>query len=477
MPGTANSLNIIDPGMVAFDGVSRFYGRTLTAGTGITITNGTGIAGNPTISARDLHTARFIVSPGGSADGANYTTIGSAVAAAALVGGNQTVALQPATYTENFTLPSGVSITAFQANGQSGGGVTIVGKITRNDAGTSVISSCILQTNADYVCSLTGANETNIVFIQCFFVGADHSVFFSDNSNSSSNYTFRNCNGTLNTTGIAWFSSTGSEILTTMNSEFGNSANSTTASTKTAGVVNLNYTRFLSPWSVTAVSGTWTATSIICQNLNQTSLTTATSGTITMYDCVLRSGTASAVSAGAGTTVDVGNATLASTNSNVLTGAGTITITANDNPVSVTNAYNATTITRYPFGEYGTFTPSLTFGGGSTGMTYSTQAGVYNIVGRTVYYQIRITLTAKGSSTGTATVTANLPTPATGTFPASMTAGDITFASGYLVASARNSSGFNILIQNPTSATPIANLTDAAFADTSNFNITGFYFI
>jgi len=51
MPGPANSLNISQPGIVVFDGVSNFLGRTLTAGSGISITNGTGISANPVITA------------------------------------------------------------------------------------------------------------------------------------------------------------------------------------------------------------------------------------------------------------------------------------------------------------------------------------------------------------------------------------------------------------------------------------------
>lgn len=51
MPTPANDLNIQIPGYVVFDGTATFTGRTFQAGTGVTITNASGISGNTTISA------------------------------------------------------------------------------------------------------------------------------------------------------------------------------------------------------------------------------------------------------------------------------------------------------------------------------------------------------------------------------------------------------------------------------------------
>jgi hypothetical protein len=50
MPTPANDLNITQAGYVVFDGTATFTGRTFQAGTGISLTNPDGIAGNTTIS-------------------------------------------------------------------------------------------------------------------------------------------------------------------------------------------------------------------------------------------------------------------------------------------------------------------------------------------------------------------------------------------------------------------------------------------
>lgn len=51
------------------------------------------------------------------------------------------------------------------------------------------------------------------------------------------------------------------------------------------------------------------------------------------------------------------------------------------------------------------WTPVLKFGGGVVGITYGTQTGRYTRIGNMVFVRLRIVLTSKGSSTGTATIT------------------------------------------------------------------------
>src|SRR5271154_4233865 len=50
MATTGNDLNISQSGYVVFDGIATFTGRTFQAGTGITLTNPSGVSGNTTIS-------------------------------------------------------------------------------------------------------------------------------------------------------------------------------------------------------------------------------------------------------------------------------------------------------------------------------------------------------------------------------------------------------------------------------------------
>jgi hypothetical protein len=55
--------------------------------------------------------------------------------------------------------------------------------------------------------------------------------------------------------------------------------------------------------------------------------------------------------------------------------------------------------------EEGTYTPSLTFGGATTGQSYSVQTGRYTKIGRVVSIQVSIILSNKGSAAGNAEIT------------------------------------------------------------------------
>ena len=76
------------------------------------------------------------------------------------------------------------------------------------------------------------------------------------------------------------------------------------------------------------------------------------------------------------------------------TGAGQIKFPAAQNASA-----DANTLDDY---EEGTWTPVLTFGGGSTGLTYTTQLGTYTKIGRQVGIQMNVTVNDNGSSSGNA---------------------------------------------------------------------------
>jgi len=77
---------------------------------------------------------------------------------------------------------------------------------------------------------------------------------------------------------------------------------------------------------------------------------------------------------------------------------GQLAFPATQNPAS-----NANTLDDY---EEGTWTPALSFGGGSTGITYGAATlGRYTKIGNLVTLTGMVTLTSKGSSTGSAQIT------------------------------------------------------------------------
>lgn len=77
-------------------------------------------------------------------------------------------------------------------------------------------------------------------------------------------------------------------------------------------------------------------------------------------------------------------------------GAGQIKFPATQNASA-----DANTLDDY---EEGTWTPTLTFGGGSTGITYTSRIGNYVKIGKTIFIQGAIRLSNKGSSTGSALI-------------------------------------------------------------------------
>lgn len=124
----------------------------------------------------------------------------------------------------------------------------------------------------------------------------------------------------------------------------------------------------------------------------------------------------------------------------------------------------------------GTYTPGLTFGGGNTGLTTSKDEGYYQYISRTlIYVEIRIQLTAKGSSTGTAAI--GLPVPAVNdAHKRAVLSVIISNGTGVNDGIAGRAGGGASVFQLFDMQTGVgATISDANFTDTTNLYISGTY--
>jgi hypothetical protein len=117
--------------------------------------------------------------------------------------------------------------------------------------------------------------------------------------------------------------------------------------------------------------------------------------------------------------------------------------------------------------EEGTFTPLLTFGGGSTGITYTRNGGWYTKTGNLVVGGFEILLSAKGSSTGTALISI----PFTSAITASHYAANViwfqsmTGLTGALQGLIPNAA--TTMQVGQTAATGVSQISDTSFTSTS----------
>lgn len=121
----------------------------------------------------------------------------------------------------------------------------------------------------------------------------------------------------------------------------------------------------------------------------------------------------------------------------------------------------------------GTFTPTITFGGASVGMTFSSQLGTYSRIGNIVTFHIFCQFTAVGSSTGNASIV----------LPFSPAQANICFAVyGQFFTSTtppwiQQSSGVNFMFQGFNSGGSGSVLTNSAFANGTQLVISGSYLV
>ena len=125
------------------------------------------------------------------------------------------------------------------------------------------------------------------------------------------------------------------------------------------------------------------------------------------------------------------------------------------------------------------FTPSLSFGGASTGITYTTQTGYAARDGNLVYFSLKILLANKGSATGAAKVTGLPFTSANLSIKHFVSIGITGLGSGVEVISAAVDTNATTIEISGQSLAPwtnnTTNITDATFGNTTQLEISGVY--
>ncbi len=161
----------------------------------------------------------------------------------------------PGTYTENLTLKVGVNLCAFACDALTPN-VTIVGTCTLTTAGTVSISGIRLQTNSAAFLAVTGTLASIVNLKDCFLNCSNNTGITYSSSSGSSAINIINCLGDVGTTGIGIFTHTSSGIMRINNTRITNTGGSTTASTCSAGVLDIYYSQIYSPLTMSSTSGT-----------------------------------------------------------------------------------------------------------------------------------------------------------------------------------------------------------------------------
>lgn len=264
-------------------------------------------------SMTDYHVARFIVSPGGAADGANYTTIATAYAAAVLAGAPQTVFVQPGTYTENITGVAGINLKSWCSSNTTSTNPTVLnGTITFATAVQSiVIEGFCLRTNG-----ATPSLSISNGFVTC------NNCAFENSTNAAISMTagdldLQGCTSTASVSPIFALSGTSDLVFNNchMNS-------STSASTISGRSVIFNNSSFTGP-----ITTSGTARFQAVNSSFGDTLTHGGSGASSYAEnCVFSTVAASSISVGAGATLTVSNCTITTSNTNAITGVGRVII-------------------------------------------------------------------------------------------------------------------------------------------------------
>lgn len=415
--------------------------------------------------------AKFIVGSTYS-QGVTHITLASAVSDAT---SGDTIYVRPGSYDEDFTIDSSaikdLNFVCLEPNYRE---ITskpeIIGKISITRASKVGFFGFKFTTDSDNSFLISG-NSAGVTCENCYFNASNANSFSI--TVSSGNLYLDNCSGTFASTRTLFVATGGLQWIKSC--LFYDASGTLTASSNSTSVIRMSDSIFRIPFST---SDTGFIEAVNCQFGtivtpfdNVTFITTAGSVSSYLYHCQIYSGSQSAISVGSGTTVNCYLSEISSSNTNAITGAGTF----NSDAISYVGSSTLNNVTTRGFvthGEKNTWTPALTFGGGSTGLTYSGRSGSYTRIGNVITFTMSLELSAKGSSTGTAAIT-GLPYNAASTSIFTISADSLTFT-GSLNARIPGGSSTISLDVFPTGGAR-TQLSDTAFVNATYVQISGTY--
>lgn len=321
-----------------------------------------------------------------------FSTIASAITAAS---SGQTIFIRPGTYTEDLTLKAGVDLVGFESGGLTPE-VTIIGKLSASYSGSVTVSGVRLQTNADNIISLTGANATILNIRDCYLNITNNTAIACSGSNANAAINIVGCNGDITTTGIALFAVTDG-TLAFLRTVITNTGSSTTANTISADLLTVGYSTISNPTTTSSTAVLLSSYSQFSMPTNNTAITHGGASSQLLHSRVF-SGSASAISVSGGSVLAVYHSIVGSTNTNTITGAGEIQYSAIAFN-STSSGINATTQTPVTIGPLVKF-KALAGGYVQTAISYNVLISDW-IIGVTSTAAVRtITMPASGAIAG-----------------------------------------------------------------------------
>ena len=290
-------------------------------------------------STNKYATAKWIVDA--TAAVGTHTTIAAALTAAS---SGDTIFIRPGSYSENLTLKAGVNLCAFDCDALTPN-VTIIGKATATFAGTCTLSGICLQTNSDFFLVVSGSSATIVNLSNCYLNCSNNTGISFTSSSGSARINCFYCQGDTGTTGISLFSSSSAGDLLFNFSYMNNTGGSSTASSLSAGRLEISNSTFNLPISSTSTSYADIRWSIINGATGSAIPITAngTGGTYQLKHNDIRTNNAAAVSIGASASVVMIINGIQSNAATVIAGTGTVSYGGN---VYVTNSAKAAGLTK-----------------------------------------------------------------------------------------------------------------------------------